>query len=139
PTFAPTITDYVWRCQSGINTLQLTLAAVSGGTITVAGMRGGSLTIQESLIENQAVIISAPDPDATKPPIQYWIRCLPHDFPALSVTQSVAPPAGWYLTGNITSAAGSGSYAMVLDAFGTPVWYRKSSRGWAFNVTPLSD
>src|SRR5207245_7437212 len=33
PNFAPNITDYVWRCQSGINTIQLNLAAISGGTI----------------------------------------------------------------------------------------------------------
>src|ERR1700730_4204448 len=52
PSFAPTITDYVWRCQSGINTLQMTLTAVSGGTITVAGRGGNTVTAQESLIEN---------------------------------------------------------------------------------------
>src|ERR1700694_1460946 len=65
PTFAPTITDYVWRCQSGIDTIELTLVAVSGGTIVVGGRAGGSMTVKESLTENQAVIISAPDRDAT--------------------------------------------------------------------------
>src|SRR5438874_1545827 len=33
PAFAPEITDYVWHCERGINPIQLTLAAVSGGTV----------------------------------------------------------------------------------------------------------
>src|SRR6202011_870949 len=127
------------RCQSGINTIQLTLAAVSGGAIAVAGRQGSSVTVQESVIENQAVIISAPDRDATSPRIQYWIRCLPHDFPQLSVTNRWIAPAGWYLTGNINSISGSGAYAMVLDTNGTPVWYRRSAGGSALNVTRLDD
>ena len=139
PTFAPTTTDYVVRCESGINSIQLTLAGASGGSITIAGRRGGSVTVEESLMENQAVIISAPDYDATKPPIRYWIRCLPHDFPQLSVTKPGTVPAGWYLTGNVNSIAGSGAYAMVLDANGTPVWYRRSAGASAWNVTQLDD
>jgi arylsulfotransferase ASST len=139
PTFAPATTDYVWRCLSGINSVQLTLAAVSGGTITVGGRHGSSLSIDESLIENQALIISAPDPSATRPPIQYWIRCLPHDFPELSVTRPGTPPPGWYLTGNVFPGPTGGAYAMVLDANGTPVWYRDPAGDQAINVTPLGD
>jgi hypothetical protein len=139
PSFAPTITDYVWRCGSGINTLQITLTAVSGGTITVAGRGGNTVTVQESLIENQAVIINVPDPNATKPPAQYWIRCLPHDFPALTVTKPLTPPSGWYLTGTVNPGPAGGSYAMVLDANGTPVWYRDPAGSQAINVTSLGD
>jgi hypothetical protein len=140
PVFAETITDYVWRCQSGINQLQLTLTAVSGGTITLDGSTGPTLTVQESLFENQAVIINAPDPtDPSGPPGQYWIRCLPHDFPQLSATKPGTPPPGWYLTGNVNSVAGSGTYAMVLDDNGTPVWYRRSASPGVFDVTLLAD
>jgi len=136
PTFAPTITDYIWRCQSGINTIQLTLAAVTGGTVTVGGNTGSSLTVQESLVENQAVIVIAPSPNNSGgAPVQYWIRCLPHDFPQLSVTKPGAPVGGWYLTGNITSVDGSSPYAVVLDSNGTPVWYRKPSGTSVWNTT----
>jgi len=138
PTFAPTITDYVLRCQSGINTVQLTLAAAPGGAISVGGTIGGTVTVQESLFENQAVIITAPDHDGTGQPARYWIRCLPHDFPLLSEGRRQAPPLGWYLTGNINSSQGSGTYAMVLDNEGTPVWYRKTAGKSAWNVTPLA-
>jgi hypothetical protein len=140
PAFAPTITDYVWRCGSGTNRIDIRFAAISGGTITIDGSTGSTLAVQESLIENQAVIISAPDPNNPKgPPIQYWIRCLPLDFPRLSVTKPGTPPAGWYLTGNNIAAGGSTTYAMVLDNNGTPVWYQKSADLGAVNVTLLSD
>jgi Arylsulfotransferase (ASST) len=140
PVFDQTITDYVWRCQSGTNMLQLTLTAISGGAITVDGHTGPILTVQESLVENQAVIVSAPDPShPNEPPIQYWIRCLPHDFPQLSAIKPGTPPPGWYLTGNVTPAGGFGTYAMVLDNNGTPVWYRKSASSGVFDVTLLSD
>jgi Arylsulfotransferase (ASST) len=140
PTFGQTITDYVLRCQSGINTIQLTLTSVSGGTIAVGGRTGSSVTLQESLHENQAVIINAADPNGgAGNPVQYWIRCLPHDFPQLSVTKPGNPAPGWYLTGNTSFGSSSGTYSMVLDSNGTPVWYRQPAGKQALNVTPLSN
>ena len=154
PTFAQTTTDYVLRCHSGINTIQLTLSAASAGKIAVGKNRGASITIEENLVENQALIVSGParpgsseasgraqaghsDSSQAWGHAQYWIRCLPHDFPELSVTRVGNPLPGWYLTGNLNSAAGSGTYAMVLDVNGTPVWYRKSAGIGVQNVTPL--
>lgn len=132
--FAITITDYVLRCQPGINTIELTLSAVTGGTITLGQRSGSSLSVEESLIENQALIIAAPDPsNPAGSAAQYWIRCLPHDFPELGVTEASVPPPGWYVTGNF----GGTAYAMVLDNHGTPVWYRKSASIGALDVTPL--
>jgi len=140
PRFAQTTTDYVWRCQSGINTIQLTLSAAHGDTISVGGRSGGSLALEESLVENQAVVISARDPNNSGgPATQYWIRCLPHDFPQLAVLKPGTPPPGWYLTGNFNSASGSDTYAMVLDQNGTPVWYRHPAGPRAINVTALAD
>jgi Arylsulfotransferase (ASST) len=137
PVFAGTTTDYVLRCQAGINTIQLTLDSLSGGVITIGGRSGSSIVVQESLIENQALIITAPNPNGGTP-IQFWIRCLPHDFPQLAVTKARPTPAGWYLTGNILSSGG-GAYAMVLDSNGTPVWYQNVSGSFVFNTTPLAD
>ncbi len=154
PAFDPSITDYVLRCAAGTNTIQMTLNAVRGGSLNVNGNRSSTVTIQESLFENQALVISAnrlhisdqqsinegsdnSDPANT----QYWIRCLPHDFPQLDVSKPGNPPPGWYLTSNLNSASGSQPYSMVLDNNGTPVWYRRPGRGGvtAVNVTPLPD
>src|SRR5438128_1017986 len=43
PTFAGTTTDYVLRCQAGINTIQLTLHALSGSVISIGGHSGNSI------------------------------------------------------------------------------------------------
>jgi hypothetical protein len=150
PAFDPAITDYVLRCQTGINAVRVTLFA-DGATIRVLGLRGASVAIQEDLVENEALVIVARAPRslmANQPSqadfedenarVSYWIRCLPHDFPQLKVTKPGSPSPGWYLTGNVNSIGGSGAYAMVLDANGTPVWYQPTTRQ-ALNVTPLSD
>ena len=140
PVFAATTTDYVLRCKAGINTIQLTLDAVSDGAITIGGRSGKSIAVQESLFENQALVIRASDPNRNGGvPIQYWVRCLPHDFPQLTVTRLGSPPSGWYLTGNILPPAGTSAYAMVLDNNGTPVWYQRASGQFADNITPLAD
>src|SRR2546429_288475 len=74
PTFAGTTADYVLRCRAGINTIQLTLNSASGGVITIGGQSGSSISVQESLFENQAIVISAPNPNRNEAtPIQYWI------------------------------------------------------------------
>jgi hypothetical protein len=48
--------------------------------------------------------------------------------------------SGWYYTGNISSSTTpgpvSGTYAMILDQHGTPVWYQ-AAPGGAINVEPL--
>src|SRR5262249_29074864 len=63
---------------------------------------------------------------------EYWMRCRPHDFPLMSPTthpESGSPTPGWYLTGNVIVAtgAGSGPYAMIIDANGTPLWYHRTT------------
>ena len=156
PTFGRGIVDYVWRCQSGSNALHVTLTAVPGGSLRIGDQRGSTLTIDETMLENEALVISSPwshawaaashaessddeRADEARGRTEYWIRCLPHDFPSLQVEGSGHPPAGWYLTGNLNQAAGSGTYAMVLDNHGTPVWYRQPAGHGAQNVTLISE
>jgi hypothetical protein len=138
PGFNGMTTDYVWRCQSGTNTIQVTLSALLGRTLRVGNTRGATVTVTVSLLENQALIISA-IPSGADAHAQYWFRCLPHDFPQLIVTKPGNPRPGWYLTGSITSISGIGTYAMVLDSNGTPVWYRQPAAPDPFNVSLLPD
>jgi len=85
PAFAQTTHDYIVRCQTGANAITFTLTAASG-TIQVNGQSGATATVNLSLVENQPVDVQAPDPAAPSgPPTHYWIRCLPHDFPAITV------------------------------------------------------
>ncbi|HEX7667519.1 MAG TPA: aryl-sulfate sulfotransferase, partial [Polyangiaceae bacterium] len=79
----------------------------------------GSETFELTMLEDQAVVVQD----------RYWVRCLPADFPGITVKTNPAvgaPTPGWYLVGNGKVAATSGGYAMVLDVHGTPVWYERA-------------
>ena len=102
PAFSPTIHDYYVRCSSGTNAVTLTVG-------TASGSHAAALDV----VEDQAVVVEG----------QYWIRCLPHDFPTIKVTTNAAagaPTPGWYLLN-------SGVYGMALDTNGTPVWYTRAT------------
>jgi hypothetical protein len=92
-----------------------------------AAVSGQPVTISLAVLPNQAIVIYADSPDGTGT-TQYWIRCLPPDFPALQVNHAGPASPGWtpgyYFTGNITSSDGA-FYAMALDGNGVPVWYQK--------------
>jgi Arylsulfotransferase (ASST)/IPT/TIG domain len=137
PAFSPATTEYVLRCRPGVNTVGITLAGEAGAAVSVGAVSGPRVSTSVQLVENQALVIVAPGP-AAGTTTSYWIRCLPSDFPALTVTRPGNPPPGWYLTGNLGSARGSGTYAMILDANGTPIWYQRTAGQGAINVTPLA-
>jgi hypothetical protein len=139
PAFAPSIHDYYVRCAAGTNSFTIVMGAKSGGKVWLVQPIVTEPTPTQldtiDLAEGQAAVIAATDGVGGKS--QYWIRCLPHDFPVIKVIphpQAGAPTPGWYLTGTLGGPAG---YAMVLDTNGTPVWYRKANSGAALNVTPL--
>ena len=144
PVFSPSTTNYIVACGAGVNVLNLTLTG-SGGLITVGSnqqadpVSGLSVSVTLSVVPNEAVVIYAPDPSgASSVPTQYWIRCLPPDFPFIQVNKTGPSSPGWvpgyYFTGTIS---GAGLYAMVLDGNGTPVWYQKLYLTGADNVQPL--
>jgi hypothetical protein len=142
PDFSPSIHDYVLRCDQGINHLKIAMSAVAGGTVRLLAPKAtapqASKTAHLDVPENSAIVIEAADSGGSTS--QYWVRCLPHDFPRLKITthpQNGRPTPGWYLTGTLFPNATTGGYAMILDTNGTPVWYRKGARGAAVNVTPL--
>ncbi|HEY1691661.1 MAG TPA: arylsulfotransferase family protein [Polyangiaceae bacterium] len=133
PPFSPTIHDYYVRCGAGKN--MLSIAATAGADATVALARpvttapAASVTANGVLSENEAAVVSASNGTETE---EYWVRCLPHDFPRLRMVVHPAagvPTPGYYLLGNATNASGESGYAMVLDADGVPVWYSRTSNG----------
>ena len=99
PPFSPTTFDYYIRCAAGENQ----------ATLTTTGAFGvHSISVQ--LVENQELSVGG----------TYWVRCLPADFPTITVAthpEAGAPTPGYYLLSGQT-------YAMVLDTNGTPLWYQ---------------
>ena len=116
PKFTVGDTDYVWYCTSGANAITLTLS--SSGTISANGQTGSVLSIPVSVVSNQAVVVVAPSGSS------YWIRCLPPDFPHLTVGGKRNAAAGYYVTGAFATKKTPG-FPMILNQFGTPVWYVK--------------
>jgi hypothetical protein len=147
PSFSAATTDYYVRCQTGSNLFSLALTG-NGASITVSTSQPGSpvsgntVDISLVVVPNQAIVITAPAPGGAGS-TQYWVRCLPPDFPTLQVNQAGPASPGWtpgyYFTGNITGS-NNAYYAMVLDGNGVPVWYQKlpPNEQGAVNVEPLS-
>jgi hypothetical protein len=124
PAFSPRTTDYVLDCPTGTSSVTFTMTAASG-TITVNGQTGATEAATVSLTTDQAAVVQVRKQ-------QYWIRCLPPDFPPLkTVTDNGKSPDGLYLTQTALSAPGIGSYVMALDNHGTPVWWQKTVPGGA--------
>ncbi len=133
PAFSPCIHDYAIRCSAGKNDLSVTMTAAAGATsLLVKPTVSASLpeqTVTMTLYENDAVVAAASNGTSTT---EYWIRCLPHDFPPLAWTTHAkegTPPPGYYLVGNLEPLAAGVGYAIVLDSNGVPVWYAAGPAG----------
>jgi hypothetical protein len=146
PVFSPSSYDYAVLCSAGTNTLTLDMTAIAGGAVSLSApfttSWAPSASVPVPLTEDQAAVVLAQD--ATGFTQQYWIRCLPHDFPLVAPSTYPAagsPTPGWYLIGNLFTAAGSGAFAMIVDANGTPIWYHRmaSDQKNPTVVTPLPD
>jgi hypothetical protein len=102
PSFSTAISDYYVRCASPSNAL----------TVTVVDSSGTQTTPINALPDQEISVWG-----------KYWIRCLPPDFPPITVTRTTAdggPTPGFYRLNNAT-------YAIVLDTNGTPVWYTRGA------------
>jgi outer membrane protein assembly factor BamB len=136
--FSQSAMNYAISCPSPENSVTLNLTA-AGGTISAEGQSGSTITTTElDIAPNQAIVVQAPDPsNPTGATVQYWIRCLPGNFPQLQVSKPGNPAPGYYFYGNLTVSANSGWYEMALDQNGTPVWYTSTID--AEDVTPLAN
>ena len=143
PAFSPDVHDYVVRCAAGDNELSLALQAAGEAAVSVttptATLSVVSDSVSITLSEDDPLIVGATVRGGTQ---SYWVRCLPHDFPAITFTSHTelgAATPGWYLTGNATVASGESGFAMILDGHGTPVWYQRVGPNGVMNVNRLPD
>jgi hypothetical protein len=124
PSFSPTVHDYVVQCEAGTNTTTITATATDGASVSLTQPQATSLAQPATITmaENDAVVVEATAEDGV--PNDYWVRCLPHDFPQLTFTRYGSTTPGYYVLGNSTIETGEAGYAMVLDQNATPIWYR---------------
>ncbi len=143
--FSTATHDYAVSCPSFQNNSVTFNMTAASGNISAWGQSGSSISVTVTgLAASQAVVIQAPDPsNPSGPPTQYWVRCLPPDFPQLQVSKPGHPTPGYYFYGNLTAGSKNASpYAMILDDNGTPVWFSKTSLGnenvnWLGNNTVM--
>src|SRR4051794_22295424 len=137
--------DYAVRCAAGANSLTVRATAALGATVSIAaaGQVAPPRSAQDAAAtltigENAAIVVRAGPAD--DPGEEYWVRCLPHDFPPLLVTATDVARPGWYLTDDAFPSAGSpyGHFMMILDARGAPVWYQRVAAP-SVNLTRLND
>jgi hypothetical protein len=127
PSFSPEVFDYYVRCTPGTTSLLVSMNASPGASSALLRPTTTAPSPQQSVNlsvrENEAIVATA---TAGKITTEYWVRCLPADFPLLEMERHPelgAPPPGYYLLGNSEPPAGNAGYAMVLDGNGVPVWY----------------
>ncbi len=133
PAFSAGIHDYYVRCTSGENTFTVSMTAPPGSTIAllqpISTPPSTSDTATLTVLENEAIVIGVTADGGSD---SYWIRCLPHDFPALRLTlhpEAGAPTPGYYLLGNVNMAPNGRAYAFAVDGNGVPVWYQATANG----------
>ena len=123
PAFRPGAPDYDLVCaQVSSNQLRVTARGAPGHELRIRGATDWSVRLDTTVVRtaDQAVVIEARTPAG--PAGEVWVRCLPPNFPQVNLWQAnAARTPGWYLV-NVDVAANN--YAVILDQFGAPVWYR---------------
>jgi hypothetical protein len=142
PRFSPSVHDYYVRCASGTNALTVSMQASPGAESSLLQPTMSPKLPKQTLSlpgvhENQAIVAAATAGSTT---VEYWVRCLPYDFPDIHLDphpEAGVPPTGYYLIGNFIVARGG--YAMVLDGDGVPVWYYLKSNAGVSDVDGVVD
>jgi hypothetical protein len=138
PAFSPDIHDYSVACQVGTNPMSVSMSAAKGGTTQLlqptSSAVAPSQTLPVSVPEGGAIVVVVKHGAASS---EYWVRCLPHDFPAPvwlphAGAEKLAP--GYYLVGGWWPVLGIPGYAEIFDSNGAPVWF---SRGPGFGVADV--
>ncbi len=139
PAFSPIVHDYYVKCSTGANALTVSMTASPGATSQIlkptVSVFAAQQTLSVTVNESQAIVAAAIRGSTT---IEYWVRCLPHDFPTIKATphpDAGAPPPGYYLIGNEFPSPGGRAYAMVLDARAVPVWYLAQPQTGIYTAT----
>jgi hypothetical protein len=143
PSFDPSILDYVVDCSTG-PTVQFTarlppgaalrlLAYGSDPSAVLANPRGNFQTMLY-LVPGQRFRFAFAQSTS-----EYSVRCLPVDFPPLSVTMSGVRQAEWYLFApSISFGPGApSSYIVITDSNGTPIWWKEDESGTVFDAKIL--
>lgn len=120
PGFAWNRSDYVVRCENRPLTIRIAAAEGWRARVGKRDFRSGSFTVRQPAKAGQATPVTLARGGTHR---QYFIRCLPADFPEYHTT------GNWRGSPRITVVQMSGGYAVALDRHGTPVWWIRTPEG----------
>ena len=128
PAFAPAGADYAIRDCAGRNTT-IDFNRSKNAKISVDGKSTNMASVQRKLSADQILTIKA---SLGKVSRTWYVRCLPNDFPKLSVVQhQKSPDALYMLSTGIRTDTGrwqiASPYYVILDQRGAPIWYMRGS------------
>ncbi len=126
PDFTPDGPDYAVVCNAGTTTLTMQLDLLPQVTATLGGVPVTSGAITRQVQTDQLLTLRLTRGGQS---ISYYFRCLPADFPVLTVDRPGNPGPGWYLTTfGVAPLPGdpSGAFSVIFDHRGAPVWYKRT-------------
>ncbi|MGH2476474.1 MAG: hypothetical protein ACRDIL_14545, partial [Candidatus Limnocylindrales bacterium] len=140
PAFIPSQHDYVAYCAGETaNQLAVHVRGMPRTRVTVGPAEGTPVVDTTLAIDADDAILARITPVGGGATEEYWIRCLPPDFPRITTSTPGDHPPGWYVLGNAFDGP-TGEFALILDSAGVPVWYRRMpSPMMALDVEPWSD
>lgn len=128
PEFRPDVHDYVAYCSNETgNSFQVSARGMPNTRVELVGDRIGSPRVSTTVARDADDAVTLRVIPRTGAAEEYWIRCLPPDFPRVSVDRPGDPEPGWYLLNNGTS--NDARFGIILDTNGVPVWYRRGLPG----------
>src|SRR5438477_4278488 len=123
--FVPSGRDYAIVCDAGTTRVTVTVGSLPGYTIVI-GAASALNRLATSIDVSPNSLIQIEVRQGLTAVDQYYIRCLPPDFPAIHTIAYGFTTPGWYMVTPATFAAGS-HYAVILDERGVPLWHRKAT------------
>ena len=95
PEFTPAGADYAVACNAGTTSLSMQLELLPQVTATLDGVPVSSGLLTRQVATDQLLTLTLTRGGQS---MSYFFRCLPADFPALTVDRPGNPAPGWYLT-----------------------------------------
>ena len=128
PNFSPTGVDYAVRDCAGRRT-SINFNRSKNATISINGKITARDAVTLKLASDQILTLKAKLGKISR---TWYIRCLPNDFPKLSVVQHQKSPQALYmLSTGIRPDPGRwqiiSPYYVILDHRGAPIWYMRAS------------
>jgi hypothetical protein len=125
PAFDPNITDYVTRCNPAVADA-VSVSVPAGDTVSVAGQlrQGGKFTttVQQAVDQSYTIDVAHGTQHA-----DYYVRCLPADFPTWTATTTGPPQAEYYVVAPSSYPSTSSQYLVIFDNHGVPIWWTQPS------------